>query len=311
MPCLGPLTAFYSKELNASGKRGLVFDKRASHSGVKIMIPCGQCVECRLDYARNWAIRLMKEKQCHDVSSFLTLTYDSEHLPEDGSLSKVAISAFCKRLHNRLLRSRGKGIRFYYCGEYGERFGRPHYHAIIFGYDFPDKKFYKYNSRGEPIYRSEFLRELWPFGLNGIGDVTFESAAYVAGYVVDKISVSSQSPEELREHYSRVSADGVYYTVLPEFSGQSRRPGIGRLWFDKFSSETYRDDSVVINGMAVRPPRYFDTLYEGIDAKRLKDLKSVRRRRALVKKADQTSRRRRVRELVIQARLGLRKKDVT
>ena len=306
MSCLFPNTAYRSKDVNpATGKRPLVFSKTAAHSGIAIKVPCGQCINCRLDHARVWAIRLMKENASHDTSCFLTLTYDDEHLPVGGTLVRSDISSFCKRLHNRLLRARGRGIRFYYSGEYGETYGRPHYHALIFGFDFPDRKFYKRNKRGEPIYSSEFCRELWPAGRNGIGLVTFESAAYTAGYVVDKITGARAD-----EYYMRVDADGQIFELEREFAGMSRRPGIGRLWFDKFHGETYRDDFIVVNGVRVRPPRYFDNLFEEIDSKRLSKLKSVRRRRALLHKADQTYDRRRVREIVAIRRLALRGKDL-
>lgn len=311
MPCLGPLTAYYSKVVNPSGKRSLVFRASDSFSGVPISVPCSQCVECRLDHARQWAIRLMKENQCHETSSFITLTYDDSHLPDGKTLVRSHVQAFHKRLHNRLLRSRGYGIRFYYSGEYGETFGRPHYHSIIFGFDFPDKKFYKRNHRDEPIYKSDYLRELWPFGDNGIGLVTFESAAYVAGYVVSKISVGHDEASEARfnDRYLRSDSEGRPFLLEREFSGMSNRPGIGHNWFQRFHKETYRDDSVVIGGIAVRPPRYFDNLFEGIDAKRLKRLKSVRRRRAMLQ--DHSSRRSFARERIVKARLNLRRKDVT
>ena len=83
MPCYGPLTAYYSKELNPTGKRSLVFNPKASHSGVPIKLPCGQCFGCRLEHSRMWAMRCMNEKRvCNGDSSFVTLTYDDAHLYE-------------------------------------------------------------------------------------------------------------------------------------------------------------------------------------------------------------------------------------
>lgn len=305
MACLYPNIAYYSDVVNPTGKRSLVFNKLRSFSGVPISVPCGQCVECRLDYARDWSIRLMKERQCHLTSCFLTLTYDQENLPEGGTLVRKHISAFCKRLHNRLLRSRGVGIRFYYAGEYGETFGRPHYHAIIFGYNFPDRKFYKNNKRGEPIFSSEICRELWSFGRNGIGEVTPESCSYVAGYVVDKIN----GKKEQEGYYVRQSADGRTYALLPEFAGMSRRPGIGKLWFERYAKETYRDDFTIMNGVRVRPPRYFDIMFEEVDKARSDVVKKVRRRNALdrPKRSNRTSV---VREIVLKAKLRQRGKDL-
>ena len=307
MPCLAPLTAYRPKQGSETNR--LVFRKDQSETGVKVQVPCGQCVECRLDSSRQWAIRLMKERACHERVSFLTLTYDDAHLPEGGSLVKRDVALFHKRLHNRLLRDRDYGIRFYYSGEYGETYGRPHYHSIIFGFDFPDKQFYKRNSRDEPIFVSEFCRELWPFGRNGIGDVTFESCAYVAGYVTDKITVGhdDRSRAKFEAKYGRYDSEGRFFTVLPEFSGMSRRPGIGKPWFDRYAAETYRDDGVVVSGKFVRPPRYFDNLFDEIDSERLSMLKKERRRSA----RGLTSRQSFAREKIVKARIGLRRKDVT
>lgn len=314
MPCIGPLTAYYGKIVNpVTGKRRLVFNKQDAFSGVPVSVPCGQCIECRLDYGRQWAIRLEKENKCHDVSTFITLTYDDDNLPADGSLVKEDLQAFHKRLHNRLLRKRGVGIRYYGAGEYGATFGRPHYHSIIFGYDFPDKKWYKDNDRGEPIYVSEFLRELWPAGRNGVGMVTFDSCMYVAGYVCNKISEGhdDQSRERFARKYGRYSSDGRFYLLQPEFSHMSRDPGIGAPYFQKFGSEVYRDDTVVVNGVSVRPPRYFDNLFEEVDSKRLSMLKRKRKLRAVEHSRGFTSRVSYARERIVKARLGLRRKDVS
>lgn len=302
-------SASYEK---GNGGRYWTSDPRKSISGIPHDIGCGQCIECRLQYARDWSIRLEKENRMHDTSSFVTLTYDDENLPYGGTLVKEDIAAFHKRLHNRLLRSRGYGIRFYYAGEYGELLRRPHYHSIIFGFDFPDKKFYKENDRGEPIYVSDYLRDLWPAGRNGIGLVTFDSCMYVAGYVTKKITKPHDAASEARyaAAYGRYDADGRYYTVLPEFCNMSRGrgkvKGIGSSWLAKFGTETYRDDSLVVNGASVRPPRYFDNLFEEVDADRVKVLKS--KRRANVEKM--TSRQSYARERITKGRLGLRKKDV-
>lgn len=306
MPCYAPLTAWHTKEFLPSGKRGITFQQRnALFIDRPLKLPCGQCIGCRLEKSRQWAMRCLHEKQLHQESAFLTLTYDNEHMPPDGTLVKKHLSAFCKRLHNRLLRRRGIGIRFYACGEYGETTRRPHYHAIIFGYGFPDKKFYKNAKRGERLYTSDEVAELWPFGFNVIGDVTFDSAAYVARYVMKKVT-----GERAEQFYQWIDADGVVHEVLPEFTNMSRRPGIGAKWFEKYGEHSYVWDSIIMNGKAVRPPRYYDTKYEIIDAARLAKLKVVRRRKAAVHKADQTVDRRRVIEKVTEAQLRQKGRDL-
>lgn len=164
---------------------------------------------------------------------------------------------------------------------------------------------------------SEYLRELWPFGRNGIGEVTPDSCMYVAGYVTEKLSPGHDDKSRglYEAKYGRLDNDGRFYLLQREFSNMSRRPGIGRPWFDKFGVETYRDDSVVVSGVAVRPPRYFDNLFEEVDGVKLKDVKRKRKRRALAKlsgvDACDLSRRGHVRERIVRDRLSSRRKDVS
>lgn len=310
MSCLHPRTAYYAAKVNPSGKRSLVYNLREAHSGVPIKVPCRKCMQCRLTHAADWATRLMKEASCHEASSFITLTYSDDALPAGGSLDKASLSAFFKRLHNRLLRKRGFGIRYYGAGEYSPTEWRPHYHGIVFGFDFPDKVFYKNNSRGEPIYRSDYLRELWPHGLNGIGAVSFQSAAYVAGYVTSKVSVGANSPEAIRNHYLRFDDEGRPYSLEPEGAVMSTSPGIGRAWIERYAGETYRDDNVRVGDRFVRPPRYFDNVFGTIDPDRLRVLKSIRRSVAKSKVQEFPARRSQAAERILKQRFSQHKKDV-
>lgn len=294
MPCYAPLTGFYSKEIGKSGKRGITFDRNSSFSGVPMKLPCGQCIGCRLERSRQWAVRCMHEKMMHNASEFLTLTYEDKYMPEGGTLVKRDLQLFMKRLRKK----HGSGIRFYACGEYGEQFGRPHYHVLLFGYEFSDKKFFKLNRRGEKLYTSEELRELWPVGHNSLGEVTFDSAAYVARYIVKKVT-----GDAAQEYYDVLTSDGEIVSRVPEFTNMSRRPGIGAKWFEAFGRNSYVWDSVVINGREVRPPRYYDNMYELVDADRLGVLKRKRTRGALLHRSDNTPDRRRVREVVQLKRL--------
>ena len=115
MVCLSPLEAWYSKELNVTGKRSLVFDKREALTGIPVKIPCGQCIGCRLQKSLDWAVRCVHEKSLHEESSFVTLTYDDEHLPANGSLVYRDFQLFMKRYR----KITGSGVRFLMCGEYG------------------------------------------------------------------------------------------------------------------------------------------------------------------------------------------------
>nr|AVQ10207.1 replication protein VP4 [Gokushovirinae environmental samples] len=301
MPCYSPLTAYYSREIGKSGKRGITFSRSASFSGQPLKLPCGQCVGCRLERSRQWAMRCMHEKRFHEFSWFVTLTYDDDHLPKDGSLVKSDFQKFCKRL-----RFHRHPFRFYMCGEYGEKNRRPHYHMILYGMDFPDKRFYK--KAGEStLYTSVELSEIWQNGFVVIGDVTFESCAYVARYVVDKMT-----GPKAESWYSWVDDDGVVHSVLPEYNDMSRRPGIGQKYFEKYGAEVYAHDRVVINGREVRPPRFYDVKLDAIDPKRMEVLKRKRRRMALLHREDNTPERRRVRERVVELNLAERlKRDKT
>lgn len=264
--------------VNESGKRGLVFDKRKSLTGIGLSIPCGKCVGCRHDYARQWAIRCMHEKQLYHESSFITLTYADEHLPADMSLRKRDLQLFMKRLRKH---DGDTGIRFYACGEYGDANGRPHYHILLFNRDFMDKKFLKNSGSGEPLFRSKTLSELWPDGDHYIGTVSAKSCAYVARYVLKK-----------------VGAEAITDGREPEFTCMSRRPGIGAKWFEKYHKGVYDWDTVVFGSYETRPPRYYDARFDAEEPERMQILKRRRKRLAFLNKADNTKARLRVREVV-------------
>lgn len=126
-------------------------------------------------------------------------------------------------------------------GEYGadqnplttETIGRPHYHSLIFGYDFPDKVPLDRPFGDEPLYTSEILEKLWPFGYSSIGKATFESAAYIARYTTKKISGPMAE-----SHYRRTDTrTGENTDIHPEFGLQSRNPGIGASWFHQYHTD--------------------------------------------------------------------------
>lgn len=238
----------------------------------------------------------------HEENCFLTLTYAEEHLPRWGSLEPRAFPLFMRRLRKRLKGSRR--VKYFHCGEYGERTGRPHYHALLFGYDFPDKVVWARRS-GHVAWRSGELEELWPLGQSEIGSVTFESAAYVARYVVKKVT-----GKRAEEHYEVVdAASGEVGRRVPEFATMSRRPGLGASWYEKYHGEVFPADEVIARGVAVKPPRrYAEYLrllrpeeYEGV----------VRRRRVRRKRSEESASRLAVREVCTEARLNLfRERDL-
>lgn len=207
----------------------------------------------------------------HSANSFITLTYNDAHLPDDGSLNLRHFQLFMKKLRKSL----DERIRFFHCGEYGEQYGRPHYHALIFGHDFPDKTLWK-KVNDLPLYRSKALEALWEHGYSSIGDVNFQSAAYVARYIMKKVT-GDLAPT----WYQYIDPDtGEVSQITPEYTTMSRRPGIGSTWFDKYSTDVYPSDEVILNGRKMRPPKFYDTRYELHSPLEHRQLKAERKRTA-------------------------------
>jgi len=282
MPCYHPISAWQLLNVKtANGKPTISFKNpyaRPSASRVGIQVPCGQCIGCRLERSRQWAMRCVHEAYGHDDNAFITLTYAPEHVPKDGSLIKSHFQKFMKRLRKAIS---PKLVRFFHCGEYGEKNQRPHYHACLFGYDFPDKILYTIRDECR-LYRSPMLENLWPFGFATVGDVTFESAAYVARYITKKIT------GDLAEQH--------YHGRQPEYTTMSRRPGIGKLWYENFKGDVFPCDNVVIRGKVMKPPRYYDKQLELSDAQLFEKIKIDRKAKALQNAADNTTARLAVKE---------------
>lgn len=295
MPCVAPLAGWFAKTPNEGGKFSVVFDQRAD-LGKPIDVPCGQCIGCRLEYARNWAVRCMHEASLYDENSFCTVTYDDEHMPDGGTLVKKDCQDFIKRLRSRF---NDRRIRFYLSGEYGEVSLRPHYHMLLFGFDLPDKR--PWTTRGQyRVWVSDILEETWGKGITEIGEVTFESAAYCARYMVEKF----KGPKEVM--------DAWYDGLLPEFALMSRRPGIGFDYYKKYGKEIHSHDSVIVNGFEQKPPRYYDKLFEDRVPLACKSLKEDRKERAIArdKKDGRGSSRLAAEEKLMKARVEQRKGDL-
>lgn len=245
---------------------GGVSFSRAHSTGIAMQIRCGQCIGCRLYRSREWAIRMMHEAQMHQDagSMFLTLTYNDEELPADGSLERDAVPRFFKRLRKRLGSLR---VRYFQCGEYGSENFRPHYHVALFGFRDPGLRRWSTSGAGYDLYRSPVVESAWRFGHVAVGELDFASAQYVAGYVTKKLNVSKMTSEQdfrrWEARYERLNArTGELYMVEPEFASMSNRPGLGESWLRRYWREVYPSDSVVIEGRELPPPRYYDQLME-------------------------------------------------
>jgi hypothetical protein len=246
-----------------------------------IQVPCGQCIGCRIDRSRQWANRCMLELQYHDSAYFATLTYDDFHVPkayyadpdtgeahQSLTLCKRDFQLWMKRLRKKFGEDK---IRFFACGEYGGSTRRPHYHAILFGLHLDDLVKYKTVKEGDgyyTYYNSESFQSTWPFGFAVIGQVTWESCAYVARYVTKKLT------GEQADFYQK-------FNLVPEFSDMSRRPGIARQYYDEHGGDIYSNAYLNIStpkgGRKFKPPRYFDRLFD-IDCPGALDALKARRR---------------------------------
>ena len=255
-------------------------------------ISCGQCLECRIKRSKEWAQRIVLESQLYDHNWFITLTYDDDHLCKnvewsysrlDGELGYTPFlvpedfTSFKKRLLSRM---RDKydyiGIRFFECGEYGSKNGRPHFHAIFFNLPLPDLELVRQvnlGGRSYCYYRSKMIEECWENGYVLIGEVNWETAAYVARYVTKKF----HSEEE--KTYKQVCELSGVPQQPPEFINMSRRPGIAREYYDQEHNKFYENDTVVLpNGRAVQPCKYFDKLFDLEYPEEMASIKAERQR---------------------------------
>ena len=281
-----------------------------------IPIPCGKCIGCLLDRSRQWADRCMLEakylKEEYGLPScFITLTIDDEHLytkvpihhgeltwypienknydtngvekeREYVSLRKKDFQKFMKRLRKELGKDDIK-VRYFGCSEYGSSSARPHYHAIIFGYDFSaDRVLYKTNFNGDRLYNSCLLSKCWPFGFSVVADCTWNTCAYVSRYCLKK------RDNDLHEFYH-------YCECEPESVFMSRRPGIGRNYYDAHCRDIYRFEVILLGdakgSRKIRPPHYFDKLYDldyPTDYKRIKDKRRLSSKSLIMQQLQRT-----------------------
>lgn len=224
--CFNPKFALYNYELNDKGKltKKLKFIAKLPEEYTKtvkpenyIVIPCGKCIACRIEKANQYASRCILEAERYKQKCFVTLSYRPKDLPENGTLVVKDIQDFMKRLRKKIYPQK---IRYFACGEYGDKTLRAHYHLLIYNYYPRDAKFFKYNKSKQPLYISKELADTWGKGFIIFGDVTYESAGYVARYTQKKIY---NKHDELMEKMGRHK----------EFLISSRRPGIGLFMFGK------------------------------------------------------------------------------
>lgn len=202
----------------------------------EVQIPCRHCFECIQSYSTNWALRCCLEAKSHLKNCFLTLTYNDKNIED---ISVKTLQKFFKRLRKHF---GARSLRYFACGEYGERTARPHYHVILFGVDFSDdRQFLRTDRRGNVLYYSATLAKLWKFGFHSIGDLSFESAKYCAKYMQKfnfengkkSFTLQSRKPaigyNYAVEHAESIAATGKVYINGKEFSA----PWQFKRWFQK------------------------------------------------------------------------------
>lgn len=272
MPCYHPIEAWdltsdfdnplAPRDISFKGPNNLYERQQWIRQGRLLSLPCRKCVGCRLSKSREWANRVVMEQLYHSESWFLTLTYDDEHLPRSfacdtstgeivsvhSSLVKSDLQKFFKRL-----RKSGQVIRYFASGEYGTHTYRPHYHILIFGLHLTDLVPLRSNFAGSQYYTSDFISRLWPVGYHILGQVTWQSASYVARYTMKKAS----------HGYDRSLYDQA--SVEPEFQTMSLRPAIGRQYYDDHP-EIFLYDRFSVStpqgGRMMTLPEYFRKLYK-------------------------------------------------
>lgn len=226
--------------------------------GEIMLLPCGQCIFCRLRRSLEWTIRCYHEQQISGgFGSFLTLTFNDQGIKDCGLWLKNGLLTLDHRpyqLFMKRLRKKCGPVRFLMCGEYGSRTQRPHYHAILFGFRFPDARpFGKY-------FRSAELEQLWPHGYSLIGNLSHNSISYVCRYNLKKVTGKA--------------AEAYYRGRMPDYVRMSNRPGIGADWLSRFGGDVYKvdmlaeqvfQDAVRYRGQLSRPPRYYDRLQSTMD----------------------------------------------
>lgn len=247
----------------------------------------------------------MHESKLYTHNAFITLTYSDENL-KSSSIEKRDSVLFMKKLRKYInekkpkkekhIFSSSRRIRSFGCAEYGEKLSRPHFHICLFDIRFTDKKLWKTHN-GQSYYTSETLTKIWGKGHVVIGDLTFESAAYVARYVTKKITGKL--------------AEAHYAGRSPEQSVcVSRNPGLGRKHFEKFTTDIYPSDEVIVRGHKTRPPKYYDRLHEKLDKEAHDYIKQKRVENAEKHSSDNTKARSKVRAEILEYKFNILKRSL-
>lgn len=290
-------------------------DARLFGTGTRpeLELPCGRCMDCKIRRTQDWVTRATHEASLHDDNSFITLTFSDDglalrelqHGTHPYDLDMEDWQRFAKRLRKEL-KKQGRGtFRFFQVGEYGEQGLRPHYHALIFGQGFRDEGQQWTDELGHPTRESLTVAKCWPYGFHEVKEATPESIAYVCKYVQKKLY-----GHQLKALTERVDSEtGDCITVRPELASMSRGgksgKGIGHGWWNKYKSDAFPDDFIVIQGKKKPVPRYYAKQLEKENPEEWEQIRDRRIKSAAGRAADNTPERRRVRGKVTKARTSL------
>lgn len=264
MPCETPVRA-YQRADGGALKFNPPDTNKGGYTYNALDIPCGVCILCRQEQARQWAVRIVHEAQSWKESSFITLTYSDENLPKHGSLRYQDLVRFWKRLRKQI-----GSIRYYAVGEYGDQTLRPHYHACLFGQAFTEGRII---TREKPtrLWTTPTLNEMWGLGNVQVGSLTFETARYTASYVLKKLTSKKQ--------YVRVDEETGELVKL-----EQPRPfmskNLGKAWWVNYQAHTTAHDYVVISAKKQKPPKAYDRWLGEMDKQKLDEIKKNRKARA-------------------------------
>jgi hypothetical protein len=254
-------------------------------------------LHCELGNENSWALRI-----CHEAllssgpSWFVTNTFAPEYAVPESSVSREVHQLYVKRVRRRF----GK-VRYVVAGEYGEQWGRPHYHYALFGLDVPDLKYSRSNERGERLYTSEVLSKLWGFGFVEVAPLDVGGARYLAGY----LSRDRRAKEPGWNDY--IHDDGRVTARDPAFFLMSRRPGIGRGYVEKFGTQFAAHDFVVLDGRKYPRPQYYTRLLEQLQPELAEKLKAKAEASLLTpqSKANRAPGRLAAKDVILKARRSL------
>lgn len=310
MACTRPIRGVRGSDGVVRLKKGIP-DARLFGTGEKpeLELPCGRCIDCKIRRTTDWTTRATHEASLHEDNSFLTLTFSEEGLalrelqrgthPYDLDVRDWQL--FAKRL-----RKQGLKFRYFQVGEYGDESLRPHYHAVIFGEAFRGDGEKWIDEKGHPIWTSKRIEKAWPYGIHTIGEATPETIQYVCRYVQKKLY--GKAKEALTERID--SETGECVTVRPELASMSRGgktgKGLGWEWWNKYRSDVFPDDFIILNGEKKPTPRYYSQKLKEEDPAEYERLQAERKTKADRRKSDNTPERREVKEQVTKGKLRLR-----